>query len=53
MFLRLCFAIVALASIFFTCCYIQENRVNSKLALIIVIFEMFVFIAVEHQVWGD
>lgn len=53
MFLRLSFAIVALASIFFTCVYCSNNRINNKAFLAIVIFEFFVFIAIEYQIWGN
>ncbi len=53
MFLRFCFAIIATAAIFFTCCFLSENRVNDKISAAIIIFEIFVFIAVEHHAWGD
>lgn len=35
MFLRFCFAILALASICFTCYYLHENRVNNRISLVI------------------
>lgn len=53
MFLRFCFAILALASICFTCCYLHENRVNDRISLVIIIFEILIFIAVEYQACGD
>lgn len=52
MFLRLLFTVVALASIFFTCVYCN-NRIDNKACLAIVIFELFVFIALEYQIWGN
>ena len=51
MFLRFCFAILALASRCFTCCYLHENRVNDRISLVIIIFEILIFIAVEYQAW--
>lgn len=53
MFLRLSFAIVALASIFFTSVYCSNNRIDNKAFLAIVIFEFFIFIAIEYQIGGN
>lgn len=53
MFLRFCFATIAIVSILFTCYYLHENRVNDRISLVIVIFEILIFVAVEYQAWGD
>ena len=50
MFLRFCFAILALASICFTCYYLHENRVNDRISLVIIIFEILVFVVVEYHI---
>lgn len=51
MLLRLCFAIIALFSIFFTIYFLHENRINDKISLGIIIFEILVFVAVEYHIW--
>mgnify|MGYP001808615248 CR=1 FL=1 len=53
MFLRLCFAVIAFASIFFTCAYCSNNKIDDKISIAIIIFEVFIFIAVEYQVWSN
>ena len=51
MFLRLCFGIVACASIWFTMCYFAQNKHNDKIFITIILFEIIVFIIVEHHIW--
>lgn len=51
MLLRLCFAIIALVSIFVTVCFLHENRINDRISLGIIIFEILVFVAVEYHIW--
>lgn len=51
MFLRLCFGIVAWLAIFFTLAYCNSYKVNDKILIGLIIFELFVFIIVEHRIW--
>lgn len=51
MFLRFCFGIVAFISIFFTISYCNTYKINDKILIGLVIFELIVFIAIEHHIW--